>query len=155
MIFLTSRKSSIVYCWCPVLSCLTLCNSTDCSTPGFPVLHHLPELLKLMFIESGMPSRPLLPSSPPALNLFQHQVLFQWVSSWHQVAKGLELQLTPCIQVILNQVWYKNISCCFIPPFPLHYNPCLKSRKWPRCLHISILSNLRLDRYQVPVIFVG
>ena len=93
MTFFECRKSSIVYCWCPVLSCLTLCNSTDCSTPGFPVLHHLPELLKLMFIESGVPSRPLLPSSPPALNLSQHQSLFQWVDSLHQVAKVLELQL--------------------------------------------------------------
>ena len=94
MTFFECRKSSIVYCWCPVLSCLTLCNSTDCSTPGFPVLHHLPELLKLMFIESGVPSRPLLPSSPPALNLFQHQGLFQWIGSLHQVVNILELQFS-------------------------------------------------------------
>ena len=39
------------------------------------------------------PSHPLLPPSPPALNLFQHQCLFQWVSSSHQVAKVLTLQL--------------------------------------------------------------
>ena len=39
------------------------------------------------------PSHSLLPSSPPALNLPQHQGLFQWISSLHQVAKGLELQL--------------------------------------------------------------
>ena len=39
------------------------------------------------------PSHPLLPPSPPALNLSQHQGLFQWVSSSHQVAKVLELQL--------------------------------------------------------------
>jgi len=40
------------------------------------------------------PSHPLLsPSSPSALTLFQHQGLFQWVSSSHQVAKVLELQL--------------------------------------------------------------
>ena len=81
----------IKVCCSVTKSCLTLCNPMDCSTPGFPVLHHLPELLKLMFIESGMPSRPLLPSSPPALNLFQHQGLFQWVSSLHQVARVLEL----------------------------------------------------------------
>ena len=52
-------------------------------------------LLRLMFIESMMPSNyhSLLPLSPPALNLSQHRGLFQWISSSHQVAKGLELQL--------------------------------------------------------------
>ena len=39
------------------------------------------------------PSHPLLSSSPPALNLSQHQGLFQWVSYAHQVAKVLEFQL--------------------------------------------------------------
>ena len=39
------------------------------------------------------PSHPLLPPSPPALSLSQHQGLFQWVSFWHQVVKGLEFQL--------------------------------------------------------------
>ena len=50
-------------------------------------------LLKLVSIESVMPSHPLSSPSPPALNLSQHQGLFQWVSSSHQVAKVLELQL--------------------------------------------------------------
>ena len=50
-------------------------------------------LLKLMSIESVMPSNTLLPSLPPALNLSQHQGLFQSVSFSHQVAKVLELQL--------------------------------------------------------------
>ena len=83
-------------CFCSVAkSCLTVCDRINCSTPGFPVLHYLPELLKLMSIESMMhaihPSHPLLsPSS--ALNLSQHQGLFQWVSSSHQVAKVLELE---------------------------------------------------------------
>ena len=54
-------------------------------------------LLKLKSIESMMPSNHLIfmPSSPPALNLSQHQGLFQWVSSLHQVAKILEFQLQP------------------------------------------------------------
>ena len=50
-------------------------------------------LLKLMFIESVMPSHPLLSTSNTAFNLSQHQDLFQWVCSMHQVAKVLELQL--------------------------------------------------------------
>ena len=74
----------------------TLCNPMDCSTPGFPVHHHLlkHELLTLMSIELMMPSSHLILSSPsPAFNLSQHQSLFQWVSSSHQVAKVLEIQL--------------------------------------------------------------
>ena len=52
-------------------------------------------LLRLMSVESVMPSNHLilLSPSPPALNLSQHQGLFKWVSSSHQVAKGLEFQL--------------------------------------------------------------
>ena len=49
-------------------------------------------LLKLMFIESVMPSNHLI-LCPPAFNLFQHQGLLQWVSSSHQVATVLEFQL--------------------------------------------------------------
>ena len=53
-------------------------------------------LPKLMSIESGdaiQPSQPLSSPSPPAPNPSQHQSLFQWVNSWHEVAKVLEFQL--------------------------------------------------------------
>ena len=50
-------------------------------------------LLKLMSIESGMPSNHLLSPSPPAFSISKHQGLLQWVSSSHQVAKGLEFPL--------------------------------------------------------------
>ena len=72
--------------------CPTLCDSMDCGTPGLPVLHHLLELAQTHVHWVGdaiQPSHPLLPSSPPALNLSQHQGLFQWVSSSHQMAKVL------------------------------------------------------------------
>ena len=71
---------------------LNVCNPMDCSMPGFPVRHQLPKLLKLMSIQLVIPSNNLILSfpSPPALNLSQHQGLFQWVSSSHQVAKVLE-----------------------------------------------------------------
>ena len=61
----------------------------DCSTPGFPVLHCLLEFVQAhvhWVYDAIQPSHPLLPSSPPALNLSQHQGLFQWVSSSHLVA---------------------------------------------------------------------
>ena len=68
----------------------------DCSTPGFPVLHHLPEFAQTHVHQVGdviQPSHPLLSRSPPAFNLSQHQGLFQGVSSSYQVAKVLEFQL--------------------------------------------------------------
>ena len=60
-------------------SCPTLCNPMNRSMPGLPVHHQLPDLLKLMPIESVMPSSHLIPSSPspPAPNPSQHQGLFQ------------------------------------------------------------------------------
>ena len=68
----------------------------DCSTLGFPVLHHLLELDQTHVHWVGdaiQPSHPLSSPSPPAFNLSQHQGLFKWVSSSHQVAKVLEFQL--------------------------------------------------------------
>ena len=68
----------------------------ECSTPGFPVLHCLPEVAQThvhWLSDVIQPSYLLSSPSPPALNLSQHQGLFKWVSSSHQVAKVLELQL--------------------------------------------------------------
>ena len=73
--------------------CPTLC---DCSIPGFPVHHQLLELAQTHIHWVGdaiQPSCPLSSSSPPAFNLSQHQGLFQWVGSSHQVVKVLEFQL--------------------------------------------------------------
>ena len=77
-------------------SCLTLCNPMDCSTPGLPVHRQLLELAQThvhRVSDAIQPSHLLLSPSPPAFNLSQHQGFFQWVSSSHQVAKALELQL--------------------------------------------------------------
>ena len=77
-------------------SYLTLCNPMDYSMSGFPKLHCLPKLAQIHIhwvTDAIQPSQPLLPLSPPALNLSQHQGHFQWVSSSYQVAKVLELQL--------------------------------------------------------------
>ena len=74
-------------------SVVSLCDPMDCSTPGFPVHHQLPELTQTHIhrvSDAIQPSHPLSPHSPPAFNLSQHQGLFQWVSSSHQVAKVLE-----------------------------------------------------------------
>ena len=74
--------------------CPTLCNPMDCSMPGFPVHHQLPKLAQAHRVGNTIQSaHPLSSLSPPAFNLSQHQGLFQRVSSSHQVAKVLELQL--------------------------------------------------------------
>ena len=66
------------------------------STPGLPVHHQLPKFTQTHVHWVGdaiQPFHPLSSPSPPALNLSQHQGLFKWVSSSHQVPKVLEFQL--------------------------------------------------------------
>ena len=73
----------------------TLCNPMDCSTSGFLVLSCLPEFIQThvhWVNDASQQSHALSPPSLPAPNLSQHQGLFQWVSSSHQVDKVLELQ---------------------------------------------------------------
>ena len=77
-------------------SCLTPCAPMGCSTPAFPVHRELPEFTQIHVNWVGdaiQSSHPLSSPTPPAFNLSQHQGLFRWVSSSHQVAKVLEFQL--------------------------------------------------------------
>ena len=70
--------------------CLTLCDPMDCSTPGFPVHQQLPEVTQTRVhwvTDVIQPPNPLWSPSPPTFNLSQHQSLFKWISSSHQVAK--------------------------------------------------------------------
>ena len=76
-------------------SCLTLCDPMDCSTPGPPVHHQLLEFTRThvhWVSDAIQPSHPLSSPSLPAFNLSQHQGLFKWVHSSHQVAKVLDFQ---------------------------------------------------------------
>ena len=77
-------------------SCLTLCDPMTDSTPGLPVHHHLPEFTQThahRVCDAIQPSHPRSSPCPPAPNPSQHQSLFRWVSSSHEVVKVLELQL--------------------------------------------------------------
>ena len=92
-----TRKSTIVSVQFSSVpqSCTTLCDPMNRSTSGLPVHHHLPEFTQT---RPSSPwchpaSHPLSSPSPPALNPSQHQSLFQWVNSSHEVAKVLEFQL--------------------------------------------------------------
>ena len=71
-------------------SCLTLCDPMNLSTPGLPVHHQPPKSTQIhvhCVRDAIQPTHPLSSPSPPALNLSQHQGLFQLVSSLHQVVK--------------------------------------------------------------------
>ena len=88
------QRLSIYYFSSVAQSCPTLCDPMNCSTPGLPVHHQLPESTQTHVHWVGdaiQPSHPL--SYPPALNLSHHQGLFKWISSSHQVAKVLEFEL--------------------------------------------------------------
>ena len=77
-------------------SCRTLCDPMNHSTPGLPVHHQLPEFTQThvhRISDAIQPSHPLSSPSPNAPNPSQHQSLFQWVNSSHEVAKVLEFQL--------------------------------------------------------------
>ena len=77
-------------------SCPTLCDPMDCSMPGLPVHHQLPEFTQTHVHWVGdaiQPSHPLSSPSPPTFNLSQHEAVFKWVSYTHQGGNVLEFQL--------------------------------------------------------------
>ena len=77
-------------------SCPTLCDPMDYSMPGLPVYHQLLGFTQIhvhWVSDAIQSSHPLSSTSPPNFNLSQHQGLFKWVNSSHQVAKLLEFQL--------------------------------------------------------------
>jgi len=91
-------KITVFWWWCCSVAkpCLTFSDPMNCSMSGFPVFQYLPEFAQIHVHWVGdaiQSSHLLLSPSPPALNLSQHQGLFKWVSSLHQVAKWLEFQL--------------------------------------------------------------
>ena len=88
-------------------SCPTICDPMNCSTPGLPVHHQFLEFTQTYVHQVGdaiQPSHPLSSPFPPAPNPSQHQSLFQWVNSSHEVAKVLEFQ-TQHILPMNNQDW--------------------------------------------------
>ena len=89
-------------------SCLTLCDPMNCNTPGLPVHHQLPESTqtRVHWVSDAIQaSHPLSSPSPPAFNLSQHQGLFKWVSSLHQVAKVTGVSASTAILPMNTQDW--------------------------------------------------
>ena len=109
--------------------CLTLCDPIDCSMPGLPVPHHLPEFAQVhvhCISDAVQPSHPLMPSSPSAHYLSQCQGFFQLVVCSHQVTKILELQhiLPVNIQGSSPAPQFESINSLV---FCLLYDPVLKN----------------------------
>ena len=99
------KQQKYVFSWCWWLSSVqlssvaqsypTLCDLMNRSTPGLPVQHQLPESTQTHVHRVGdaiQPSHPLSSPSHSAPNPSQHQSLFQWVNSSHEVAIVLEFQ---------------------------------------------------------------
>ena len=105
------EKGTLLHCWweCKLIQpwwkmvsaqfssvtqlCLTLCDPMNRCMPGLPVHHKLPEFTQTHVHRVGdaiQPAHPLSSPSPPAPNPSQHQGLFQWVNSLHEVAEVLE-----------------------------------------------------------------
>ena len=85
--------SSVQFSSIQSLSRVWLCDPMNHSTPGLPVHHQLPQFTQTHVHQVGdaiQPSHPRSSPSPPAPNPSQHQSLFQWVNSLHEVAKILE-----------------------------------------------------------------
>ena len=123
-----------------VHSCQTFCDPMDCSMPGLPVHHQLQDPTQTHWIGDAIqPSHPLSSPSSPAPNPSQHQYIFKWVSSSHQVAKALELQLQHqssewtlrtdllAVQRTLNSLFQHHSSKPSILQLSFLYSPTLTS----------------------------
>ena len=140
-----NQFSSVAQSWGP-----TLCDPMDCSTPGFPVLHSMPALAQThvhWVSDAIQPSHPLSSTSPPTLNLSQHQGLFKWVSSSHQVAKLLEfkLNISPSNEhpglIFFRMDWLDLLAVQGTLKSLLHYHSSKASILWHSAFFIVQLSN--------------
>ena len=108
-----------VSCCSVANSCLTLCNPINCSTPGFPVLHYLPELAQThvhWVSDAFQSSHPLSSPSPPAFRLFQHKGLsselalrIRWPKYW-SISFSMSFQWTFRVDLIIHWVRIKWLT---------------------------------------------
>ena len=119
---------------------LTLCDPMNHSTPGLPFHQQLPKFTQTHVHWVGdaiQPSHPLSPPSPPALNLSQHQGLFRWVSSLHQVAIVLEFHS-----------WWINFDNLIIFCFGVElFRTSIFGHFWVSWIWMSIFSSLVLGDF--------
>ena len=119
--------------------CPTLCDPINYSLPGFSVYHYLPEFVQThvhWVNDAKQASHPLSPPSPLALNFSQHQGLFQWVSSSHQVIKILELQ-HQSFQWIFRVEFLYNWLLWIFPSIMVFSNKSVLCIRWPKYWRFS------------------
>ena len=117
--------------------CPTLCDPENRSTPGLPVHHQLPESTQShvhWVSDTIQPSHPLSSLSPPAPHPSQHQGLFRWVSSSHQVAQSIGVSASTSVLPMNTQNWSPLAWTGWIS---------LKSKRLSR-----IFSNTTVQRHQ-------
>ena len=136
----------LIVVWLP--SHIQLCNPINCSKPVSSVLHNLLELAQSYVhwvSDANQPSHAQSPLFPPALNLFQHQGLIQWVSSLQQVAKVLEL--------LLQDQSFQNIQSDFFQDW-LNWSPCSPrdSQEYSAAPQFESLSSLVLSLLYGPTL---
>ena len=104
----------------------------DCSTPGFPVLHYLPEFAQthVHWVNDAIqPSHPLSPPSPLALSIFQNQGLFLQVSSWHQ-GQSIGASTSASVLPVNIQDWFHLNHPSGLTPGPVPtFTPYKKSAR--------------------------
>ena len=149
-LFLVMRNFKIYsLCCCSVAqSCLTLFNPMDCSMPGFLVLYHLPKLAQTYVhwvSDAIQPSCPLSSPSPPALSISQHQRLFQWVGSSHQVAALASIYFLGNFQ-IYNAVLLTVVTILYITSvsFLSFFLFLYSTKKWNQLVFVIFVSLILL-----------
>ena len=123
----------------------------DCSIPSFPVLYYLLEFAQthVQWIDDSIqPPHPLSPPSLPTLNLSQHQVLFQWVGSSHQVAKYWSFTISICPSneysglISFRIDWFDLLAVQGTLKSLLHHHTLKASILWCSAFFIVQLSHL-------------
>ena len=134
-------------CCCSVAqSCPTLFNPMDWGMLGFPVLHHLPELAQThdhWVSDAIQASHPLWSLSPPALNISQHQGLFQWVGSSHQVA-ALTLVYSLSNFQICNAVLL-TVTILYVTSISFLFQFLDSTKKWNQMVFVIFASLILLS----------
>ena len=147
-LFLVMRNFKIYsLCCCSVAqSCPTLFNPMDWSMLGFPVLHHLPEPAQThvhWVSDAIQASHPLWSLSPPALNISQHQGLFQWVGSSHQVA-ALALVYSLSNFQICNAVLL-TVTILYVTSISFLFQFLDSTKKWNQMVFVIFASLILLS----------
>ena len=135
-----------------LLSHVRLCNPMNHSMPGLPVHHQLLESTETHVLCVGdaiQPSHPLSSPSPPAPNPSQHQGLFQWVNSSHELAKILEFSALASVLPMNTQDWSPLFLFYFIFltfDMIIFFNEILSQRRKKIPLLIHQESSFRSNR---------